>query len=62
MSNLIEEISLRDKLYIFKDRKEADEIVCLNVRTGFLFAVADAYKIWDDLADEEVLDILRDNN
>ena len=39
--------------------KEADEIVCLNLRAGVPFAVADAYKIWYDLSDEEVLDILR---
>lgn len=38
---------------------KADEIVCLNVRSGFPFAVADAYINWYDLSDEEVLEILK---
>lgn len=37
---------------------EVDEIVCLNVRSGPIFAVADAYRNWYDLADEEVTEIL----
>jgi len=37
---------------------EVDEIVCLNIRTGPAFAVADAYKNWYDLTDEEVIKIL----
>ena len=37
---------------------EVDEIVCLNIRSGFSFAVADAYKNWYDLTDEEVIRIL----
>lgn len=40
--------------------KEADEIFCLNIRTGFSFAVADAYKNWYDLSDEEVINILEE--
>jgi len=39
-------------------RSEADEIVCLNIRSGPIFAVADAYKNWYDLPDEEVVKIL----
>jgi putative phosphoribosyl transferase len=35
-----------------------DELVCLNVRSRFPFAVADAYKNWYDLSDEEVLNII----
>ncbi|HLE87879.1 MAG TPA: phosphoribosyltransferase family protein [Candidatus Brocadiaceae bacterium] len=38
---------------------QVDEIVCLNVRSGFAFAVADAYESWYDLKDEEVISILR---
>jgi len=38
---------------------EVDEIVCLNVRSGPIYAVADAYKNWYDLTDGEVLEILR---
>jgi len=37
---------------------EVDEIVCLNIRSGASFAVADAYENWYDLADEEVIKIL----
>lgn len=36
-----------------------DELTCLNVRTRFPFAVADAYRNWHDLTDKEVLDILK---
>ena len=36
-----------------------DELVCLNVRSRFTFAVADAYENWYDLEDEEVISILR---
>jgi putative phosphoribosyl transferase len=32
-----------------------DELYCPNVRVGFSFAVADAYKNWYDLTEEEVL-------
>jgi predicted phosphoribosyltransferase len=38
---------------------EGDEIVCLNIRTGPVFAVADAYKNWYDLTDKEVIKILK---
>jgi len=37
---------------------EVDMIVCLNMRSGLSFAVADAYMNWYDLTDEEVLKIL----
>jgi putative phosphoribosyl transferase len=37
---------------------EVDELVCLNVRGGWSFAVADAYENWYDLEEEEVLEIL----
>ena len=37
---------------------EVDEIVCLNIRSGPVFAVADAYKNWYDLTDKEVTKIL----
>ena len=39
-------------------RPEVDEIVCLNIRSGPIFAVADAYKSWHDLTDGEVIEIL----
>ncbi len=35
-----------------------DELVCLNVRSGWSFAVASAYENWYDLDEEEVLEIL----
>jgi putative phosphoribosyl transferase len=37
---------------------ETDEMVCLNIRGGFRFAVANAYVNWSDVSDEEVLAIL----
>ena len=39
--------------------REVDEIVCLNIRSGATFAVADAFKDWYDLTDEEVIRILK---
>ena len=36
-----------------------DLIVCLNVRSGEFFAVADAYKTWHDLSDQEVIEFLK---
>ncbi|WP_455369165.1 phosphoribosyltransferase [[Eubacterium] cellulosolvens] len=39
--------------------KEADEVYCLNIRSGLTFAVADAYKAWYDVDDEEVRDYLK---
>ncbi len=35
-----------------------DELICLNVRSGWSFAVAEAYEDWYDLDEEEVLRIL----
>ncbi|OPX69366.1 MAG: Ribose-phosphate pyrophosphokinase [Methanoregulaceae archaeon PtaB.Bin009] len=35
--------------------READQLVCLNIRSGRSFAVADAYEEWYDLDDSEVL-------
>jgi predicted phosphoribosyltransferase len=39
-------------------RREADELYCANVRGGFPFAVAAAYRRWSDVTEEEVLEIL----
>ncbi|MCP8318900.1 MAG: hypothetical protein L6N95_03630, partial [Candidatus Methylarchaceae archaeon HK01B] len=36
----------------------SDMIVCLNVREGFPYAVADAYRSWYDLSEGEVKDYL----
>lgn len=38
---------------------EADEIVSLNVKDTYPFAVAEFYKNWYDISDEEVLNILK---
>jgi predicted phosphoribosyltransferase len=35
-----------------------DELLCLNVRGGWSFAVAEAYEDWYDLTEEEVLEIM----
>lgn len=46
------EYSIDDMLH------EADETVCLNVRSAFHFAIADAYVNWYDVPDAEVVAIL----
>ena len=38
--------------------READVVVCLNIRSGHSFAVADAYREWHDLNDKEVIEEL----
>lgn len=38
---------------------EVDRIICLNIRDEFPYAVADAYQLWYDLSDEEVMSFLR---
>ena len=35
--------------------REVDEIICLNIRSGYRFAVAEAYRHWYDLDDREVI-------
>jgi len=37
---------------------EVERTVCLNIREGIPFAVAEAYQNWHDLSDREVLEIL----
>ncbi len=37
----------------------SDRVICLNIRDEPIYAVADAYEIWHDLSDEEVLTYLR---
>jgi putative phosphoribosyl transferase len=39
-------------------KPHVDRIVCLNIRTGPVFAVADAYKQWYDLEDKDVMKLL----
>jgi predicted phosphoribosyltransferase len=39
---------------------EVDMIVCPNIRSGYSFAVADAYRNWYDLTREEVVGLLRE--
>ena len=40
-------------------KPHADRVFCLNIRTGPFFAVADAYKVWYDLDDEDVVEVLK---
>jgi predicted phosphoribosyltransferase len=35
--------------------RDVDQMVCLNIRSGRMFAVAEAYRQWHDLDDQEVL-------
>jgi predicted phosphoribosyltransferase len=39
---------------------QVDEIVCLNIRRGFFFAVADAYREWHDLSDDGAMKLLEE--
>ncbi|MFQ5951547.1 MAG: phosphoribosyltransferase [Candidatus Geothermarchaeales archaeon] len=39
--------------------KRVDEAICLNIRGGPFYAVADAYQEWHDLSDGEVLTYLK---
>ncbi|MCG3220916.1 MAG: phosphoribosyltransferase [Candidatus Heimdallarchaeota archaeon] len=38
----------------------ADKIICLNVRTRYPFAVADAYKNWYDVSSNEAKNVLKE--
>jgi putative phosphoribosyl transferase len=59
-SRLIAAVPTGPERTIKKILTETDEVICLNVRSGFSFAVADAYRNWYDLTDEDVLTILKD--
>jgi len=38
---------------------QVDQLICLNIRSGPFFAVADAYQKWYDLDDGEVMEYIR---
>ncbi len=38
--------------------KDADELYCANVRSGFHYAVAQAYKFWTDVTEPEAAELL----
>ncbi len=59
-SRLIAAVPTGPERTINKILGETDEVICLNVRSGYSFAVADAYRNWHDLTDEDVLAILKD--
>jgi hypothetical protein len=35
--------------------EEVEALYCANIRGGFSFAVADAYAVWTDVAEEEAI-------
>jgi predicted phosphoribosyltransferase len=39
---------------------EVDNLVCPRIESGFIFAVANAYRNWYDVSDNEVIEILED--
>jgi len=43
-------------------KSHVDRLVCLNIRTGPVFAVADAYKAWRDLKEEDVTEMLKEKS
>jgi predicted phosphoribosyltransferase len=45
---------------IAKVQSIADELICPNVGTGYVFAVAEAYQKWYDVSEEEVIEQLRE--
>jgi len=47
----------RNSVQMMADRVEA--VYCGNIRHGWSFAVADAYRRWSDVSDEEVINVLR---
>jgi putative phosphoribosyl transferase len=59
-SRLIAAVPTGPERTIKKILPETDEVICLNVRSGFPFAVAHAYRNWYDLTDEDVLTILKE--
>ena len=40
-------------------RSHVDQVVCLNLRSGPVFAVADAYRVWSDVEETAVVAMLR---
>lgn len=40
-------------------RPHVNRIVCLNIRSGQFFTVADAYKVWYDLENKDVMRLLK---
>jgi predicted phosphoribosyltransferase len=40
-------------------KPHVDKIVCLNIRSGHFFAVAYAFKVWYDLEDGDVMEVLK---
>ncbi len=40
---------------IDKLSKEVDLAICLNIRSGYIYAVADAYIKWRDLTDDDIM-------
>jgi putative phosphoribosyl transferase len=39
---------------------QVETLYCANIRSGWAFAVADAYQIWSDVDEEEVIEILKE--
>jgi predicted phosphoribosyltransferase len=43
-----------------KVKSVVDQLICPHTPSGFIFAVADAYRHWYDVPDEEVLRVLEE--
>jgi len=41
-------------------KEEVDELVCPNIESGFVFAVANAYENWYDVPDTEAKELLKE--
>jgi predicted phosphoribosyltransferase len=60
IAELIVAVPTAPRSAIERIQPHVTKIVCLNIRSGFSFAVADAYRIWYDLSDREVRALLID--
>jgi predicted phosphoribosyltransferase len=40
-------------------REEVDDLLCPNIESGFVFAVANAYETWHDVPDSEARALLK---
>jgi predicted phosphoribosyltransferase len=55
ITELIVAVPTASSSAIGRIKSHVAKIVCLNIRSGLSFAVADAYRIWYDLDDQEVM-------
>jgi len=60
-SKLVIAVPTSSQRTIKKISSSVDILCCLNIREGYPFAVADAYRNWYDVSDEEVIKIMKES-